>query len=446
MNFPDFSETIGCSSLMIVAFCLLFALPWTTIPRTNSMLYQSYWMEVILPIASVHFLCAASEILNLSIWTEERALMSFQVFFTMMFMYLVPYTFFYILSHTIWSDILQFHHPMPLSGLIVFPTMMAYTIGLWFLLPSNFLSDQKFRQKLRVYMFHPLLSLMSFIRGGVLLYLFNNLPAGFQFAVSFVLAGCRELEKLLCSKLVFKMLDKPEESLDGQNESASALILINVNSKYSFFIAIRMVRAEPATICCTMIIDMLLHLKLTYTIIQGFRTCNSERRNGNDTNYNNMNMNKLIIAELIEGFTPIIYGACIALAYYGPNSFIMSNVGNNYWSQTIDNLGPLFSTMSILFAVDSLSVAINSIWIWKVLNANILLEFRRVLGKYWYFVAIKLAFHMATYFASNDINLGMDRTWRFEWISEEGWKNLVKNSTDITDEDMSEILSNKFLT
>ena len=29
------------------------------------------------------------------------------------------------------------------------------------------------------------------------------------------------------------------------------------------------------------------------------------------------------------------------------------------------------------------------------------------------------------------------RTWRFEWISEEGWKNLVKNSTDITDEDKS---------
>ena len=446
LNFPDVFETIGFSSLMIVAFCLLFALPWTTIPRTNSMLYQSYWMEVILPIASVHFLCAASEILNLSIWTEERTLMSFRVFFTLMFMYLVPYTSFYILSHTIWSVILQFHHPMPLSGAIVFPTLMTYTIGLWFLLPSNFLSDQKFRQKLKIYMFHPILTIISFIQGQVLLYLFNHLPPGFQFAVSFILAGVRELDKRLCSKLVINMLDEPKESLDEQNESASALILISVSSRYSLFIAIRMVQAESATICCTMIIDMLLHLKLTYRIIKDFRTFNSERNNENDTNHKNMNINKLVIAELIEGFTPIIYGACIALAYYGPNSYIISNIGNSYWSEKIDNLGPLFLTMSILFAIDLFSVAINSIWLWKVLNVNILLEFRRVLGKYWFFMAIKLAFNMATYFASNDINLGMDRTWCFEWISEEGWKNLVKNSTDITDEDKSDILSNSFLT
>ena len=403
-------------------------------------------MEVILPIASVHFLCAASEMLNLSIWTEETTLMSFRVFFTLMFMYLGPYNVFYILSHTIWSVILQFHHPMPLSGAIVLPTLMTYTIGLWFLLPSNFLSDQKFRQKLKIYMFYPLLTLIAFIQSGVLLYLYNNLPSGFQFAVSFIVAGCRELEKRLCSKLVIKMLDEPNESLDVQNESALALILISVSSKYSFFIAIRMVQAESATVCCTMIIDMLLHLKLTYRTIKDFQTFNSERRNENDTNHNNMNMNKLIIAELIEGFTPIIYGMCIALAYYGPNSNIISNVGNDYWSEKIDNIGPLFLTMSILFAVDLFSVAINTIWLWKVMNVDMLLEFCRVLDKYWFFMAVKLSFNMATYFATKDINLGMDRTWCFEWISEEGWKILVKNSTDITDEDKSEILSNTFLT
>ena len=290
-------------------------------------------------------------------------------------------------------------------------------------------------------MFHPILNIISFIQGGILLYIFNNSPSGFQFLVSFILAGCRELDKRLHSKLVIKMLDIPKESLDVQNESASALILIDVSSKYSFFIAVRMVQAEFATICCTMIIDLLLHLKLTYRTIKDFRTFNSERRNGNDTN-----MNKLIIAELIEGFTPIIYGACIALAYYGPNSYIISNIGNNYWSEKIDNLGPLFLTMSILFVVDLFSVIINSIWLWKVLNVSILLEFRRVLGKYWFFMATKLAFNMATYFATNDINLGMDRTWSFEWITEEGWKNLVKNSTDITDEEKSDILSNNFLT
>ena len=36
-------------SLVIIGTALAIILPWTSIPRTNSIIYQSHWMEVVLP-------------------------------------------------------------------------------------------------------------------------------------------------------------------------------------------------------------------------------------------------------------------------------------------------------------------------------------------------------------------------------------------------------------
>ena len=133
---------------------------------------------------------------------------------------------------------------------------------------------------------------------------------------------------------------------------------------------------------------------------------------------NNLSIKTLMIGELIEGFTPIVYGACTAMAYYGPNAHIMSNIGNNYWSEEIKNLGPILITMILLFAVDTLSMVLNSLAIWNAAKVNMLIEFCRVLSKYWFFIAIKLALNMIAYFATNDINMGMDGTLTFQWMSQ----------------------------
>ena len=39
-------------SISTAAVSIIFVLPWTTIPRTNSIIYQSSWMEVFLPTLS----------------------------------------------------------------------------------------------------------------------------------------------------------------------------------------------------------------------------------------------------------------------------------------------------------------------------------------------------------------------------------------------------------
>ena len=38
----DVFKALGHSIFGIIGFCVLFAVPWTTIPRTNSIIYQSH--------------------------------------------------------------------------------------------------------------------------------------------------------------------------------------------------------------------------------------------------------------------------------------------------------------------------------------------------------------------------------------------------------------------
>ena len=78
------------SCLAIIAFCVFFAILWTIIPRTNSIIYQSYWMEVYLPVCSSFMLSAGTYLLDLIHWTKEKDLRSIKVYLKMFFVIVIP--------------------------------------------------------------------------------------------------------------------------------------------------------------------------------------------------------------------------------------------------------------------------------------------------------------------------------------------------------------------
>ena len=111
------------------------------------------------------------------------------------------------------------------------------------------------------------------------------------------------------------------------------------------------------------------------------------------------------------------------------------------WSEELENIGPVFLTITILFGVDTLSALTNSICLCKILNMNVLSEFSQVLRKYGHLIAIFGAANAVHYFASKDINLGLDHTMSFQWASKEGWIKLLNNSIDLTHEEKTELLA-----
>ena len=129
------------------------------------------------------------------------------------------------------------------------------------------------------------------------------------------------------------------------------------------------------------------------------------------------------------------------MAYCGPNSHLLSNIGSTYWGEEIKDIRLLILTMFALFAIDTLSVLFNAFSLWKAVKVNMLSEFPHVLSKYWFFMVFNLADFMNAYLASTDINFGMDQSRSFHWISDDGWINLVNTSTILTHEEKAELVA-----
>ena len=183
-------------SIAVVVISILFVAPWTTVPRTNSIIHQSYWMEVMIP-STIHWMtCVAADLLNLSIWTQERSVISPVLFLKLYFVYSAPPILIYILSYMIWCVYLGYNHPMPhVSVVILVPTQISFMISLWFVMPSSLIEKGAFRRKLRIYMVYSLWCILIGIQNEVLSLLFSNVPINFQFLVAFLVAACRELDK-----------------------------------------------------------------------------------------------------------------------------------------------------------------------------------------------------------------------------------------------------------
>lgn len=148
----DITKASGLSVLGIIVFSLLFSIPWTIIPRTNSIIYQAYWMELLFPTLTNQLLVIGSTLLNLTTWFREETLMSINNYWKL-YCCSVTLTIGYILCYVIWSVFLQFNHPLPNFGNVLsLINLVANMVELWFLLPSDLLADKDFRQKLRTYM------------------------------------------------------------------------------------------------------------------------------------------------------------------------------------------------------------------------------------------------------------------------------------------------------
>ena len=421
-------------SVGIIAACILCSVPSTTIPRTNSILYQKWWMEMILTAANVLFLDAASRLLNLAVWTKERSIKSVKVLLKVFFLaYIIPYLLFYVSSYIVWSVHFGFNHPMPYLGLVILPIQMAGAAELWILLPSEALGKQQFRRKLKMYMAYCAWTWVMTVQNEILSYCFANFSTDLQFLVAFMIATCREFDFFIRSSLIDKMMGV-------QDESATALLTITINCSYGSFVARRLEGASLATICCIVAIDFFIHLKNTYRVINEHRRVNIEEEE-NASLRRARYITQLVVSELTEGFIPITYGTCMVLAIYGPNSRILANVGSIYWGEVIEDIGSLLFSMGILFVFDLLSVLVTSVVLWKVASINMFQEFRDGIDKYCLFLMIKLGTQFASYFALSDINLGMDSTGNFDWITPEGRRSLIYNSTDLTDEEKMTLLT-----
>ena len=109
LNLQHLWKALCISIFGILGISALFVIPWTTIPRTDSIIYQSHWMELLLPSVTITMLCAGTQILRLSIWTKEEEIMSIWIYLRLFLSCQIIWSLLYIISHVIWSIYLHFN-------------------------------------------------------------------------------------------------------------------------------------------------------------------------------------------------------------------------------------------------------------------------------------------------------------------------------------------------
>ena len=234
---------IAIITLGTVTLSSLSVVPWTMIPRTNSIIFQSSWMELMLPFACISILHAATDMLNLTIWTKEPSIISMKVLLKMTFMNNAPFSVLYIFSHITWCTYLGYNHPMPYLGLIQIGGWLIYMMSLHSLVPSSLIANEAFRKRIRMYIIYYIWSMVLALQNEVLSYVFANLPEAFQFLVAFMIAACREFDKKVKTQLVATMMGTIDEP-------GSVLLAITTGAFFSSFIANRIAGTTVATVFC----------------------------------------------------------------------------------------------------------------------------------------------------------------------------------------------------
>ena len=262
------------------------------------------------------------------------------------------------------------------------------------------------------------------------------LPVNFQFVIAFAIPVLKEGNKRVLSKLVRKMTGR-------EDERANVWMSLSLNIHYALFITIRLAGADLFTVISIIAIDFSFHLIFTYQVILIHNKVTPEHVDkANKKKDTQKLILKLVLAEAVEGIVPMAYAVGFMMAFYGPNAELIGNVGSGIWAyEAVNDIVGRLIVLFTMFGVDSLSVLLNTFCLSKFAHINLIQHILKVLKKYWMLLAIRIGYDLTMYFGFNDINLGIDMTTKFSWISDDGRMNFINCSTELTDEEKELLLS-----
>ena len=86
----------------------------------------------------------------------------------------------------------------------------------------------------------------------------------------------------------------------------------------------------------------------------------------------------------------------ITMAYFGPNAENMGNIKLSIWQfqRPIPDINAYILKVSLLMAIDLLSLVINGMLLWKICHVNSFKIFRNLQRSYWIVFAIAEAYIM----------------------------------------------------
>ena len=421
---------------VIISSCTLLTSFVTLIPRHNSILYPNCWFEPLI-MMSMTFLVkgTANVMLDCVIYLKADFFFSARNYACLFIYNAVGYALLYIACYLIWVIYLGYNNPMPFIGYVGFGVWVFSFLMIWYLFPPSKRKEQLFPSKMIAYIMFSLWFLVMTIQISGITIAVGMLPSNFQWTVCIVIPVIRLLNSKILSRLVLKMTE-------SDDEIAKFTLNIEVISMFTFYIAVTLTNSDEITVFSLLAVEFLLHIRQCYYIIKWTRRVDADDDPAKH-NLKKRTLDNLILLEFIDVLVPIVYATGFATAFFGPNATIIGDVKNGYWNyKEVKDPEKMFSRLFQMFSIDLFSIICTSAVLWIFCKINFFLELCKVMKKYWFILAMKIAVNAQVFYLTKDINLGMDATLRFGWLYEEGRKELILNTPGLDSKEMDILLKN----
>ena len=341
----------------------------TLIPYHDVINCPNYWYELIVPIALGGFLWYFVVILlQLSKLSNDQAIMDLWLISRLFTLSAIALTTGHLIIYLIWSVYLGYNSPMPFviffDGIVVCLTILFV---LWQYFQKRYGNDSPIIPNLKHYCVYSLLtwSVIISCQAALAIYLYTNRYLQWLSVILIVFS------KKIISDLMCKFICKAAVSEDFLTVQGISDIQVAVAYK-SFVIMIMTSETYGITNGFVLVIPFLLNMHICFQVINLHQQISND---GNDTEHLHVRklrlLMKLLINEIVEFLTPLIFLITFIIAYYGPNATIIGNVQNNYWQYgCVENLLSYVSVILLMTIVDLSSAVISVCLLWKICKIN----------------------------------------------------------------------------
>lgn len=247
----------GFHVFTILCSCVLAVSILTVMPRHNSIIDQSYWFDINIVTASLCFISRAVILLDFIVLFGKSSVVTIRFFLKNYLANFLTRVIGFLVVYMIWTKILEYNHPMPWWGLILyFPNKIVLLM-----LPREFSFEEKTKKKLKNFIWLE----FGWILAGIIKTL---LGTSFEKLRNTDAQCLMALMFLMSKKFVSFFLSKLMNRIVGSdNERANCNLTTHINLSYGVFIATCCIGARPATVVCLVAVDALMQLIMSRILL-----------------------------------------------------------------------------------------------------------------------------------------------------------------------------------
>ena len=199
--------------------------------------------------------------------------------------------------------------------------------------------DEAFYKRFKSFMVSAGIFCSLGIQYGFIKNILLTVPSEYQWIVALFLPLVRQVNVWA----VFKFASK---STNGDIGSLRITCNYDVGLAHSMYLTILVGSiATNLTTAVILSLDFLINIYIIIKIIS------RKKNNLRDLEESIELLQDLVVNELIEFLVPLVYTASFAVAYYGPNSNLIGNIGNDYWQyQAVEDISHTVSHISLFFS------------------------------------------------------------------------------------------------